>query len=723
MYDVLFQPVASVLNIKPATEKALVRLGIHNLRDLLFYKPYSHKIFHVEPDLSNVRVGSEIVTNVTIHDIEMPKTRRSPIKIYAGNNSGQLLLVFFNKIAPFIFAKLKQGAEVTIAGKIEQIDRAYSGGIAQINHPEFYFRRDLVKPVQPLYHLTYGIINKQLYGYILDAVSALEIAVKARINFGNMAGKDSSNIFDNEKEYLTNLITQVKKLHLIQNPTDKPTNNIFGLNVSLEEAIKNLAALELYANQVSLHNLRSDNEKNIGHVMKVAADEKEGVLSRLGFTLTEGQQAAIAEIETDQQSNIQMMRLLQGDVGSGKTLVALLTMLNSVNSGFQACLMAPTDLLSQQHYEFFCKALQANIDGEQYRVALLTGKTGAKDRRLINEGLKSGQIDILIGTHALFQNQVEFSNLGYVIIDEQHRFGVQQRMELINKASHPDVLVMTATPIPRSLTLTMFGDMAVSQIKNKPKNRLPIITARLSTQKRNDIIDSLQSKFSEGDRVYWVCPLIDQSDKLIERIDEEGNVEELANFQYSDVTARAKELESVYPGRGAVLHGKMKPAEKDEVMSKFKEGELDYIVATTVIEVGIDVPEATLIVIENAEKFGLAQLHQLRGRVGRGHKQSHCVLLYNPQNYSQTARERLKIMHDSNDGFYISEQDLILRGGGEILGTRQSGEPDFYFADLGKHTDILIRANKLAIACKQDVFQDFQLKLFSKEQGELAKSG
>lgn len=716
MYDVLFQSVSSAINIKPTTEKALARLGIKNLRDLLFYKPYSHKIYQINPNLSYVKVGDEIIIDVTVGDIETPKTRRSPTKIYTSNETGELILVFFNKIPPFIFAKLRMGAKITVCGKIDQDRTAYGGAIAQMNHPDFFFKQSLVKAIQPLYHLTYGIINKQLYSYILEAISSFEIAFKARANFGNMYGGSNKNIFDNEKEYIKNLLTQIKHLHLVGTP-----ENSYVANKQQEDAENEIAAFELYANQVSLHNLRSSKQQNLGHVINIATKEKQKILEHLNFSLTDGQQLAINEIEKDQNQEVQMMRLLQGDVGSGKTLVALLTILNAVKSGLQACLMAPTDLLSQQHYEFFLKAL-AGIDAK-YEVALLTGKTKTKERKLIKDGLESGHVNILIGTHALFQDQVEFNNLGYVIIDEQHRFGVQQRLELINKASHPDVLVMTATPIPRSLTLTMFGDMAVSQIKTKPKNRLPIITGRMSTAKRDQVIASLQSKFSQGDRVYWVCPLIDPSDKSIDDTGKDKQVTEAASMKYSDVATRIIELEDYYQGKGGVLHGKMKPAEKDEIMRKFKKGEYDYIVATTVIEVGIDVPDATLIVIENAEKFGLAQLHQLRGRVGRGEKQSHCMLLYDPKNYSKTAQERLKIMKESNDGFYIAEQDLLLRGGGEILGTKQSGEPDFFFADLGKHTATLIKANKLAQQSKQSSFQDFQLKLFSKEDGSLVKSG
>ncbi len=385
-------------------------------------------------------------------------------------------------------------------------------------------------------------------------------------------------------------------------------------------------------------------------------------------------------------------------------------MINVAYSGAQSALMVPTDLLSIQHFSFFQKALE----GTGVRSALLTGKTTARERKIIKNGLETGEIHILIGTHALFQSSVEFRDLGFVVIDEQHRFGVEQRLELISKASHPDVLVMTATPIPRSLTLTMFGDMSVSQIKNKPKNRLPIISSITSNEKKDQLIESLQKKLDSGEKIYWVCPLIVQYDKLLE--DGQEGV-------FVDVTARYQELEAIYPEQVGLLHGKMKAAQKDEVMQKFKDGILRILVATTVIEVGIDVPDATLIIIENAEKFGLAQLHQLRGRVGRGELQSYCVLMYNPKFLSKTSRKRLEIMRSSSDGFYIAEQDLVLRGGGEILGTKQSGEPDFFFADLSQDLGILLQANKKSLETKISEFTNFQTRLFARDRASLAKSG
>ena len=699
MYNIFFQTVKSIIPMKETAEKALARLGIRDLRELLFYKPYSFNIIDNSSNLKNLQTGALIQVEVTIDTIDLPKLKRLPTKIYTSNSTGELVLVFFNKIPSFIFSRLKEGGKCTVSGKVQKFD-----GFCQITHPEFIFNKDLLTPIEPIYHLTYGLINKQLYGYILSGVSALEAAIKARISFGNISDDNSIEMF-NEKKYIQHLLQEIKSLHLIG---IKPDHRI--IESSLNESIKKLTSKELFANQVSLVKLKKAEKQVLGHEFFVNQTMQNKILENLGFVLTDAQQGAIKEIQLDQSKKVQMMRLLQGDVGSGKTLVALMTMLNPIKSGFQVALMVPTDLLSVQHFQFFQNALEhTNI-----KCMLLTGKTKLKKRKEISESLENGDIDILIGTHALFQNSVKFKNLGYVIIDEQHRFGVEQRMELIAKASHPDVLVMTATPIPRSLTLTMFGDMSISLVKTKPKNRLPIITTITSNTKKNQVIESLTKKIEEGQNIYWVCPLIDKNDTSLDE-------EDLSVF--ANVIGRYEEIERVYPGMVAILHGKMKSSEKDKIMQSFKDGKIKILIATTVIEVGIDVTDATLMIIENAEKFGLAQLHQLRGRVGRGSLQSYCILMYSPKRLSVMSRKRLEIMRNSNDGFYISEQDLVLRGGGEILGTKQSGEPSFFFADLGRDTEELIKVNKFAKEACMSEFVDFQTKLFDRDRKELIKSG
>jgi len=699
MYDIFFQPIKTLLRISEQAQKALGRLKIVNLRDLVFYKPIAYNLIRINPDLTKVKNGELIQTEVRIDDVLRPSSKRSPLKIKVSNPTGTVILVFFSKIHPFIFSKLRIGQKYIITGKVEIFDRSL-----QISHPEFIFRQNLTTPVMPVYPLTYGIINKQLYGYIREAISILENAINTRKFFSQQQLE--------EKKYIDELLSEIKNLHLIGY---SGTNYDIDRNISLN--IKKLAEKELFANQASLVKIKTEEQKRHGRSFPPNHDLHKSILKKLGFELTEGQLKAIKEIETDQFADIQMMRMLQGDVGSGKTLVALLTMLNVVTSGTQTALMAPTDLLSAQHYQFFCNALE----NTSIKVELLTGKTSPKQQLQLKKDLAEGNIDILIGTHALFQKGVEFKDLGYIIIDEQHRFGVEQRLELIKKASRPDVLVMTATPIPRSLTLTIFGDMSVSQLKTKPRNRLPIITSAISSEKRSEVIISLNKKLQIGEKIYWVCPLIDQSDEILKTAFSEEENSDLSLF--SDVSTRFTELDKAYPNQVAMLHGKMKAALKDQVMQEFKNGKVRILVATTVIEVGIDVPDSNLIIIENAEKFGLAQLHQLRGRVGRGSKQSYCLLMYNQKKLSKFARERLKIMRESNDGFYIAEQDLILRGGGEILGTKQSGEPVFFFADLTRDLKILLHANNLAKSLEINKFIDFQVTLFARNNQELIKSG
>ena len=699
MYDIFFQPIKTLLRISEQAQKALGRLKIVNLRDLVFYKPIAYNLIRINPDLTKVKNGELIQTEVTIDDVLRPSSKRSPLKIKVSNPTGTVILVFFSKIHPFIFSKLRIGQKHIIAGKVEIFDRSL-----QISHPEFIFRQNLTAPVMPVYPLTYGIVNKQLYGYIREAISIIENATNIKKCFPEEKLE--------EKKYINELLSEIKNLHLIGY---SGINDDIERNISLN--IQKLAEKELFANQASLVKIKTEEQKRHGRSFPPNHEVHKLVIAKLGFELTEGQLKAIKDIEADQLADIQMMRMLQGDVGSGKTLVALLTMLNVVNSGTQTALMAPTDLLSAQHYQFFYNALEnTNI-----KVELLTGKTPVKQQLQLKKDLADGNIDILIGTHALFQKGVEFKDLGYIIIDEQHRFGVEQRLELIKKASSPDVLVMTATPIPRSLTLTMFGDMSVSQLKTKPRNRLPIITSAISSEKRSEVITSLNKKLQIGEKIYWVCPLIDQSDEILKTVFSEEENSDLSLF--SDVNTRFIELDKAYPNQVAMLHGKMKAALKDQVMQEFKNGKVRILVATTVIEVGIDVPDSNLIIIENAEKFGLAQLHQLRGRVGRGSKQSYCLLMYNPKKLSKFARERLKIMRESNDGFYIAEQDLVLRGGGEILGTKQSGEPVFFFADLIRDLKILLHANNLTKSLEINKFIDFQITLFARNNQELIKSG
>ncbi|MCP5369235.1 MAG: ATP-dependent DNA helicase RecG [Rickettsiaceae bacterium] len=694
MYEILFKDIEELLPIKPPSIKALHRLGLFIVRDLMFYSPYAYNIIDISSDLANVQNGKLIQAVVTIGKIEKPG--KGIKKIYAYNDTGAIILTFFNKMPAFILAKLRIGEKICISGKVN-----YFNGYYQITHPDFILTQDqAVSELEPVYHLTYGLTNRQLHNYILKTIKLVKAFLKTHLSLVKTQ-MNYANPLENEISYMKSLISEVEKIHLIGlNKTDQ-------IEQIIMDAKQQLAYKELFANQTALAILRSQKQSNLGRRF-APTHLKQEVVEKLGFALTPAQNAAITEIEAEQNSSGQMMRLLQGDVGSGKTLVALLTMLNVVSVGAQSVLMAPTDLLSLQHFQFFSKALK----DYDINISLLTGKTTNSEKKRIKLDLATGVIDIIIGTHALFQNDVEFHNLGYIVIDEQHRFGVKQRMELINKANHPDILVMTATPIPRSLALTIFGDMNTSLIREKPQNRLPIITSVLNIDKKPQLIDSLKSRISNGELIYWICPLVDSSES-----------EEFKEKNCADAVSIHQELNLIFPGMVGILHGKMKSYAKDIVMEQFKNGEIKILVATTVIEVGIDVPQATLIIIENAEKFGLAQLHQLRGRVGRGNKQSYCLLLYDLTRSTQIARKRIEIMKESHDGFYIAEQDLLLRGGGEILGTKQSGEQEFFFADLVRDKNYLIKANKLAERTKINDFILFQSKIFGRERYDLAKSG
>jgi ATP-dependent DNA helicase RecG len=699
--NILFGRVEELLSLNSNSTKALHRLGIHNIRDLLFYLPGSHQIKNLSPDLSNLKTGEIIQSEVIIQDITLGKGK-SPTKILAGNSTGRILLVFFNKIPPFIFQKLRIDSKHIICGKVQFFEHFY-----QINHPEFILRKELEVQFEPVYSLTYGLTNKQLYYYICRAFEACD-----------NSHPDAGSTFIND----------LKTLHLYNFKQDASR-----IPYLWQKSRKNLARLELIANQASLKLMRKQRGLQKGHQFIVAHTLRQLILSNLNFELTQGQKEVLEEIEKDQLRPLQMMRLLQGDVGSGKTLVALLSIINVVCSAnlrnrhpqacsgsksaiheirkpsqddariYQAVLMAPTDLLANQHYQFFKQSLEAT----GVTIALLTGKTSQKERKALVENLETGEIQILIGTHALFQEKISFKNLAYIVIDEQHKFGVEQRLRLINKALHPDVLVMTATPIPRSLTLTMFGDMEVSNLRTKPKNRLPIITSIISGTKIYDVIQALARKISQGEKVYWVCPLIE-------------NVEDGNDNALKDAISRFEALETRYKGNVGLLHGKMRQEEKENIMERFKAGDIKILVATTVVEVGVDVTDATLMVIENAEQFGLAQMHQLRGRVGRGNLQSHCILIYNARRTSAIAKNRLEIMKTSDDGFYIAEQDMLLRGSGEILGAKQSGDPEFFFANLKEDLPLLIEANHLANELEITNLTELQIKIFAKKDIDLA---
>jgi ATP-dependent DNA helicase RecG len=434
-----------------------------------------------------------------------------------------------------------------------------------------------------------------------------------------------------------------------------------------------LAYDELLAHQLALALVRSDMKRDPGRSHQASGALQEKIAAALPFSLTPSQRRAVEEIKKDLSSDERMLRLLQGDVGSGKTLVALLAAAHVIESGKQAVIMAPTEVLARQHLARIAPlAAAAGI-----RVEILTGRERGASRDALLKDLAGGSVDLLVGTHAVFQDDVEFSDLALAVVDEQHRFGVHQRLALADKGEATDVLVMTATPIPRTLVLTYFGDMDVSELREKPAGRQPIETVAVALERLHEVVEAVQRAIESGARAYWICPLVEESEEV----------------DFAAAEARFAHLQELFGTRVGLVHGKMKAADKDDAMERFANGATPLLVATTVVEVGVDVPEATIMVIEHAERFGLAQLHQLRGRVGRGKDKSTCLLLYRAP-LGATAKRRLETMRETEDGFRIAEEDLALRGEGEVLGTRQSGLPGFKMADASLHRDLLETARR-----------------------------
>ena len=546
------------------------------------------------------------------------------------------------------------------------------GDELQITHPDHIgtaAELNTLKAVEPVYRLTAGLTARPLQRAVRSALDqAPDLPEWLEPQF--VSGRQWQGWKD-----------ALMAAHAPESPDDLEPGN---------PARERLAYDELLANQLALALVREGVRRGAGRAVSGDGSLRKQVVASLPYSLTSAQERALEEIWKDMASPARMLRLLQGDVGSGKTIVAFLAMLNAVESGAQAALMAPTEILAQQHGDVLTP-LCAELG---IRLALLTGREKGKFRRETLADLEAGDIDILVGTHAIFQEGVAFSDLAFAVIDEQHRFGVHQRLALTAKAAgaRANLLVMTATPIPRTLTMTAYGDMDVSQLDEKPPGRIPVDTRAMPLERLDEVVQAVRRAVGDGDRVYWVCPLVEESD-VIDIAAVEARYAALAENLGNDV---------------ALLHGRMKSAEKDAHMSRFAGGEISVLVATTVIEVGVDVPEATIMVVEHAERFGLAQLHQLRGRVGRGDRQGRCLLLYAAP-LGDTARARIRIMRETDDGFRIAEEDLRLRGAGEVLGTRQSGLPDFRLADVGAHEELMLAARddaKLVLERDPDLSSD-----------------
>lgn len=625
----LFAEVETLPGVGPQVAKLLKKLDITRVVDLLYHLP-TGVIERVRARAaSSGLLGMNVILDLVPFQTREPRSGRGPMRVFASDGDGNTIsLIYFNNPG-WAKKSLPIGEKRTVAGKLE----AY-GDEWQIIHPEVLAadKGAELSIREPVYPLTEGLTGKRVRELVTAALERTP-ELPEWIEPG-LLGREAWRPW-------RSAIAEANR------------------DPGSEDPRQRLAYDEIFANQLALVLLRQASRRKSG-VPLAGTGELTGRL-KLPYQLTGAQRRVIEEIRGDMAQSAPMLRLLQGDVGSGKTLVALMTMLTAIESGAQAALLAPTEILARQHHA----TLLAQLDSIGARVAILTGREKGKARESVLMGLADGSIDILVGTHAIFQEKVNYRNLGLAVIDEQHRFGVSQRLLLASKAERPPhLLVMTATPIPRTLTLTQYGEMDVSRIDEMPPGRTPIETRVISDEKLPDVIEGLGRHVSGGGQAYWVCPLVEESEK-------------------SDAAAAEERAHVLRLRLGddkvGLVHGRMKGPEKDAVMGRFAAGELAVLVATTVIEVGVDVPNSTLMIVEGAERFGLAQLHQLRGRVGRGSGKSTCLLLRG-QTLSETGRARLALMRETTDGFRIAEEDLRLRGPGEILGTRQSGDVGFRVA-------------------------------------------
>jgi len=647
----LFASVTTLPGIGPKLDKLYRRLVGRDdgarILDLLFHLPAGAIDRRARPLLRDVVPGTVVTVAVTVeeHRPPPPNRPRLPYRIETGDETGTLTLAYFNAKRDYLEKLLPVGTRRYVSGTAALYD-----GALQMVHPDRVVDEAglaALPPVEPVYPLTEGLSENQVRRAVEAALAKLPVLPEWQDGAWR------------EREQFPSFADALRALHRPAEPRD----------VSPEtRAWSRLAYDELLAGQLALGLVRAHAKKPGGRRSDGDGLVRAKVVAALPYELTASQSRAVADIVADLAKPERMTRLLQGDVGSGKTVVALLACATVVEAGRQAALMAPTEILARQHLATIAPLAEA----AGIRVALLTGREKGRERAALLAALAAGDIDLVVGTHALFQDDVEFRDLALAVVDEQHRFGVHQRLALARKGEAVDMLVMTATPIPRTLVLTYFGDMDLSELREKPAGRQPVDTRAVPLDRLDEVVDGVGRAMAEGRRVYWVCPLVEESET-------------------SDLAAaeeRFAMLKARFGSDAGLVHGRMKGADKDAAMARFASGETRLLVATTVIEVGVNVPEASVMVIEHAERFGLAQLHQLRGRIGRGTARSTCLLLYRAP-LGETAKARLAILRETEDGFRIAEEDLRLRGEGDVLGTRQSGLPGFRVARIEVHGRLL----------------------------------
>jgi ATP-dependent DNA helicase RecG len=666
LLDPLFASIRVLPGVGPRVGALIARVAGADsdeppVRDLLFHLPAGYVDRRQRPPLYEMPPSGPVTVEGVVERIEKPRGPDSPWRIVLADGNAAIQIVYFKAQPDWLKKLYPIGARLVVSGSVEWFDMR-----PQIRHPDYVLppeRAGEMPAIEPTYRLTAGLSPKVLRRAVDGALERLP-ELPEWLSPGLLMER--------------NWPAFAAALAEIHHPAAIEGSGPAG------PAWQRLAFDELLASQLALLLVRGSLKRGRGTKWRAKGALRQKIEAALPFALTGSQREALAAIELDLAGEERMLRLLQGDVGSGKTIVALIAMANVVEAGGQAALMAPTELLARQHHATIAPlAAAAGIEA-----TLLTGKDGAASRKDAATSIASGKAAIVAGTHALFQAGVEFRRLGLVVVDEQHRFGVHQRLALSAKGEAPDVLVMTATPIPRTLVLSYFGDMDVSQLTEKPAGRQPIDTRAVPLDRLAEVVERVGAAIAGGGRAYWICPLVAESE----------------NTDLAAAEERFAALTAVFGSRVGLVHGRMSAKEKEAAMQAFRGGAIAVLVATTVVEVGVDVPEATIMIIEHAERFGLAQLHQLRGRVGRGKSRSACLLLYRPP-LGETARARLQVMRETEDGFRIAEEDLRLRGEGDLLGTRQSGMPGFRIALPELHGEFLALARdeaKLALARDPD---------------------